>query len=120
MGHEARRRGFDRWKPRNGTAVAAQIYDRFGREIGVGDILLVSTEQIRFWQVQEVRPALEPGIPAGMVHLVLTAVFASAVKGGQAIGDLVKVQDVGERSQAQVATPDAEPSTVGPRPVEES
>lgn len=50
------------------------------------------------WRVHEVRPLLNPDAPPGLVELIMTAAFITALPGGTPISDLIKVKDASEAS----------------------
>lgn len=77
-----------------------QAYDRFGRVLQAGDLVILLEKGPIVWRVQEVRPVLSPQAPPGVVEISLVAIFATGAPGGTPIGDLIKVRDAGEMQPA--------------------
>lgn len=99
MGRDARRNPFLGRKPGDGAIPPVTAKDRAGRDLQVGDtVYLINTQGIDF-RVQEVKPVLDPGAPAGLVQITFVAVFITGVPGGQPLGDVILLR----RPQLQAA-----------------
>lgn len=110
MGADQRANPFSTWKRSEGVS-QAKLYDRNGRELGVGDVVHLLNKSDIFWRVQSVTPVLDPKAPAGLIELQLVAVFLTGVPGGRPITDVLKTRDASE-NQTGPAGP-AGPATPG-------
>jgi hypothetical protein len=98
MGRDARRSPFNGFRRTSDAPSMARSFDRFGRELQVGDIVLLTAgakSDIQ-WRVAKIGPSLHPQAPAGMLELHLIATLATGVEGGKTIADLIKVRDASE------------------------
>lgn len=75
-------------------------YDRFGRMIHSGDLVVMLNQGTIMWRVQETKPVMAPNAPPGMVEVSLVAVFVQGVPGGTPLSDLVLVRS-SEGAQTQ-------------------
>ena len=92
MGAEARSNPFSQWKRETGATIF-NVYDRFGRQIGIGDMITLPEVGDVVWRVTDVRPILDPKAPPGLCHLQLAAVIMEGVQGGAPLANIVKVRD---------------------------
>lgn len=76
--------------------IRTAAYDRLGRILASGDLVVLLNQGTILWRVQETKPNLNPAAPPGLVELSLVAVFAQGVPGGTPIGDIVRVRSAGE------------------------
>ena len=75
-----------------GASTAA--YDRFGRRIQTGDLLILLNQGTILWRVKGTAPVLSPQAPPGMVAVQLVAIFEQGVQGGAPIPDFVVARSV--------------------------
>lgn len=94
MGHDERR---------NATPQTSQfhLYDRYGKQIGVGDTIHLLGRFDIMWSVTELRPVVDPRLPSGLLMATYQAMIQAPIPGGQRIGDVLKVQDVSERAKTE-------------------
>lgn len=95
MGSESRRNPFNEWQRSEGV-VTTRAYDRFGRELQEGDAVVLMGSDVIVWRISYVKPVLDAKAPPGLVEIGMQAVFVNGVPGGQKLGDIIKVRDVGE------------------------
>lgn len=88
--------------------MSSKAYDRFGRELSEGDLVVQLTQGTIIWRVTRAAPSLSAQAPAGMVELELIAVSASGVPGGQPLGDLVRIRDAADMDARPIAPPSFE------------
>jgi hypothetical protein len=77
-----------------------ELYDRFGRVIGRGDLIMIPGEDPVIWQVAEVKVDLTPRVDGPqnvtMIKLVLMATRSHLATGGAPIAEFVKCADYTE------------------------
>lgn len=99
MGAEEKRNPFLAWKKELEVRVT-ELYDRFGRVISRGDLVIVPGDDQTIWQVMQVGPDLTPRAdgPQGitMIKIVLAATRVNLAPGGVPQVALIKVADFTE------------------------
>ena len=98
-----------RWKKED-QVKEFEVYDRFGRLIQKGDLVLLIEKRDIFWKVVEVKPILDPTLidpraQAKPVQITLVTSFATVVPGGTPIGDLLQLVNAASMPQ--------DPNTLG-------
>lgn len=111
MGAEARANPFNKWRNAAADGISQfKVYDAYGRELALDDLLLWPTKPVVEWRVREVRPSLRPDQPG--LTLTLMALAQIVVPGGTPMLDLVKILDaaqVRERLKLPEEPPAEEP-----------
>ena len=92
MGAESRTNPFTKWKQTEGVS-RHEVYDRYGRQIGTGDIVSLPALGQVLWRVTSTRPVLHKDAPPGVMELSLVAVLVEGVAGGQPVAEILKVRD---------------------------
>ena len=99
------------FRPFAAQPAAPLVLDRMGRPIEVGDAIHIMGKSDVMWQVQQIRPLLDPRAPGGTVEVTLVAGFTPVVPAGQKCMDVLKVlsaaqtQRLQAEAEAQVETP---------------
>jgi hypothetical protein len=104
MGVAERNNPFNRWKQEAG-ANQYDVYDRFGRQIGAGDLVMLPMTGDIMWRVTETKPIMDPKAPPGLVQMTLAAVMIEGVQGGVPQPALVKLRDRSEFKDAPAGEP---------------
>lgn len=97
---ERRENPFNKWR-RDNAISSLKLYDRFSREVGKGDAVMILGKWDVSWRVADVQLMFPKGPNDPPAHLKVTfaAVYIAPVEGGLPTTDLVKVKDVSEMSQ---------------------
>lgn len=95
MGVAARANSFNQWKRTEGVTIH-DCYDQFGRQIGVGDFVILEQHGAVIWRVTNTKPVMRPDAPPGLVELTMAAVTQLVLQGGAPLPGLVKVRDASE------------------------
>lgn len=96
MGQAARHNPFNRWRTAEGDLSQFKLYDRFGREVGAGDVVYLMEKRDAMWKVEEIKPVLDPQAPPRLLQITLTSIIVAPLSGGVPTGDILKVMDVEE------------------------
>lgn len=108
MGRDQRRNPFNGWK-KSQEITPRQVYDRFGREVQLHDIVQIPGHPGTLWRVVEIVPDMSPQAPGPNIQKVtVTAVESFGVPGGAPILDLIKVRDREEYMAAAAAPEQAQ------------
>lgn len=95
MGAAARNNPMAQW--RKDQAVSQwEIYDQYGRQINVGDVVMWPGIPTITWRITKTRPIMHPQAPTGLVEVTLVAAMVEGMQGGVPTGLLVKVRDAAE------------------------
>jgi len=97
MGTAERSNPFNRWR-RDDQVSEFKLYDKFQREVGVGDAVMVLGKDDVTWRVANITLQLPRNAndPPAHLKVTLAAVFINGVPGGIPVGDMIKVRDVSE------------------------
>lgn len=92
------------------------LRDRYGRELHIGDQVVLPNVIAPVLRVADVKPDMRPNVPPGtlLVQLVLPPVILQ-LPGGQAMGDLIRVMQVAEYEKpkpAEEPPPDKQTSLI--------
>lgn len=92
MGKADRANPFNQWR-RDAQVMTTEAYDQFGRQIGIGDFLILEAHGAVVWRVTNTRPVLATNAPPGLVEITLAAVTRVGVQGGAPMAGFIKVRD---------------------------
>jgi len=97
MGQADRNNPTAQWmRAHTGAATRGELYDQFGRQVQIGDMVCVGNHPGEIFRVASTKPVMRPDVPAGLVEVQLVQVVVQMMDGGVPIGGLVKVRDASE------------------------
>lgn len=92
MGAKDRANPMAQWRKSQGVT-SNHAYDQFGREIGLGDFLILQAHPSVVWRVTNTKPILRPDMPPGLVDMTMAAVTQLPMQGGAPLPGVIKVRD---------------------------
>lgn len=92
MGKVDRANPFNQWRKEAGVSTH-ECYDQFGRQIGVGDFIMMQAHGQVVWRVTNSKPVMHPQAPPGLVELTAAAVTQVGLQGGAPLPGIIKVRD---------------------------
>lgn len=82
--------------PLGPTAHSSVIFDAIGRALREGDAVTLSMRGPAIFRVMKILPVLDPAAPAGTMQLQLVCVAHYMPKGGQSLGEVLRIGTVDE------------------------
>lgn len=95
MGRAARGNPFNQWK-QEAAVSQGEAYDRMGRQIQQGDLVILPHVGDIMWRVTETKPLLDPRVQPGTLQMTLAAVMVEAFPGGVPLPGVIKIRDASE------------------------
>lgn len=67
------------------------VFDALNRPLHEGDAVMLSTRSPMIFRVMKIAPVLDPSAPAGLLQLSLLCMATYTPKGGQALGEVMRI-----------------------------
>lgn len=85
------------------------IFDALNRPLHEGDAVLITTRSPMIFRVMKIAPVLDPSAPAGLLQLSLLCMATYTPKGGQALGEVMRVGESEEMGPMPLQMVDGPP-----------